>query len=221
MVPFGRRSVNTGTIGNDAMHAHWLNRWKEGRIGWHEPGGNRALQTYWRATGRNVLVPLCGKTPDLKWLCDRGNAVTGVELSRVAAEAFFDEQGLEFVEEQNVLRAVDAAIRIVVGDYFAFDESGFDALYDRASLIALPEGLRPDYVEHTKGRVTDSAAHLLVTLEYDQSQADGPPFSVTGEEVVRYWPDLELVESRDDLDNSPPKFHSLARLDENVWTRNL
>lgn len=201
------------------MHAHWLDRWKEGRTGWHEPTGNRALKKYWTATGRNVLVPLCGKSPDLRWLCDRGNTVTGVELSRLAAEAFFDEHELDYTDEGSALRAVAAPIRIVVGDYFAFDETGFDALYDRAALIALPEALRPDYVSHTKKLVNADAAHLLVSLEYDQSQADGPPFSVGGDEILGYWPDLELVASRNDLDNSPPKFRSLARLDENVWMR--
>ena len=219
MVPFGRGSDNTGRDVPGSMHAHWLNRWKEGRTGWHEPDGNRALQKYWSATGRNVLVPLCGKSPDLLWLCERGNAVTGVELSRLAARAFFDEHGLQCVEEGNVLRAVDAPIQIVVGDYFAFDETGFDALYDRASLIALPQALRPDYAAHTKALVSADAAHLLVSLEYDQSQADGPPFSVGGDEILGYWPDLRRVESRSDLDNSPPKFRSLARLDEHVWMR--
>ena len=219
MVPFSPYSVNTARVARDDMQAHWLNRWKEGRTGWHEPEGNRALQKYWRASGRNVLVPLCGKSPDLKWLSEQGNTVTGVELSRLAAEAFFEEHGLRVVEETNVLRAVDVPLRIVVGDYFAFDETGFDALYDRASLIALPEAMRPDYVLHTKRLVDADAAHLLVTLEYDQAQAAGPPFSVSRDEILGYWPDLELVESRNDLDNSPPKFRSLARLDEHVWMR--
>ena len=189
------------------------------QVGWHEPGGNRALHKYWTATGRNVLVPLCGKSPDLMWLCELGNSVTGIELSRLAAASFFDDHGLEIVEEGNALRAVAAPIRIVVGDYFGFDETGFDALYDRASLIALPEAVRPDYASHTKTLVDDDAVHLLVSLEYDQSQANGPPFSVHGDEILSYWPDLELVESRSDLENGPPKFRSLARLDEQVWIR--
>ena len=47
------------------MNEPWIERWKEGRIGWHEPEGNASLQRHWRGTGLRVIVPLCGKTPDL------------------------------------------------------------------------------------------------------------------------------------------------------------
>ena len=71
------------------MHENWLERWRVGRTGWHEAGGNQGLKRHWVAVGRRVLVPLCGKTPDLLWLEERGNAVTGVELSEIAVQAFF------------------------------------------------------------------------------------------------------------------------------------
>lgn len=217
MLPFGSTSVNRITDRDTTMHEDWLGRWQEGRIGWHESAGNRALQTYWNATGRNVLVPLCGKSPDLHWLCQQGNAVTGVELSPIAARAFFEEHGLRVTENDGVFEALDHPLRIVVGDYFEFSESGFDALYDRAALIALPPSMRPDYSAHTHSLVDDDAIHLLVTLEYDQSRAAGPPFSVESDEVQRYWPTLRRIEARNDIENSPPKFHVLDALDEVVW----
>jgi thiopurine S-methyltransferase len=74
------------------MTEPWLDRWREGRTGWHEPSGNRNLKAHWRLSGRRVLVPLCGKTPDLLWLEKQGNAVVGVELSDIAALAFFAEE---------------------------------------------------------------------------------------------------------------------------------
>ena len=43
---------------------------------------------------RGVFVPLCGKSLDLEWLRDRGHAVSGVEISAIAVEAFFMEQGI-------------------------------------------------------------------------------------------------------------------------------
>ena len=57
------------------MHEMWLERWQEGRTGWHEDTGNESLMRHWRVTGRRVLVPLCGKTPDMRWLADHGNQV--------------------------------------------------------------------------------------------------------------------------------------------------
>ena len=78
------------------MDEDWINRWEIGRNGWHEPSGNRNLQTHWSFTGRRVLVPLCGKTPDLLWLESRGNEVIGVELAEIAVEAFFTDNDLEY-----------------------------------------------------------------------------------------------------------------------------
>ncbi len=218
MVPFGSPSVNQDQHAVlKTMHDEWLNRWRERRIGWHEHEGNRALKSHWTATGRNVLVPLCGKSPDLMWLCRQGNTVTGVELSPIAAIEFFEDHELRVTEKDGVFEALDEPLRIVVGDYFAYDETGFDALYDRAALIALPASVRPGYAAHTHKLVDDDAFHLLVTLEYDQSRAAGPPFSVGKGEVTDYWPDLRRVESRNDIENSPPKFRSLDALYEVVW----
>ncbi len=203
----------------------WLSRWKQGKTGWHEAAGNLGLRKYWPpvAVGCRVLVPLCGKTPDLLWLAEQGCDVTGVELSEVAARAFFEESGIPFDIErsggQTRFIGSEKTITIVCGDYFEFSEQPFDALYDRASLVALPHQQRPHYIEHTKTLLKPDATVLLVTLEYDQSLADGPPFSVMANEVESYWPGLEKVSVHQDSDNIPPKFRQagIGRLDEIVW----
>jgi len=207
------------------MAEDWLSRWAEGRIGWHEEAGNAALRAFWPdlAAGCRVLVPLCGKSPDLLWLTKKGCRVTGVELSEIAIRAFFEETGLPF--SQNVsgglehFHCADPDITLVCGDYFSFRDTGFDALYDRASLVALPPQIRPAYVRHSKGRLNDGAKQLLVTLEYDQSKVGGPPFSVPGTEVNEYWPDLRRAAERDDIANCPPKFRhaGLSEVREVVW----
>ena len=93
----------------------WLERWQEGRIGWHEPEGNRSLQKYWRASGCRVLVPLCGKARDVLWLEERGNAVTGVELSDIAAQAFFVENDIDYkIEAADMPRYVATDRDIVI-----------------------------------------------------------------------------------------------------------
>lgn len=204
------------------MHTQWIDRWREGRTGWHEADGNAALKKHWTARNRRVLVPLCGASPDLLWLAERDNDVVGVELSALAAESFFADHQIEFTREdgdQPVFAADDLPLRIVVGDYLAFGETGFDALYDRASLVALPADVRPRYARHTKHLVTPDAYHLLVTLEYDQSLADGPPFSLPSQEVLSYWPDLTRIEVCSDRQDGPPKFDGLPRLDEIIWLR--
>jgi thiopurine S-methyltransferase len=207
------------------MTEDWLSRWHEGRIGWHEAGGNAALRQYWPevATGARVLVPLCGKTPDLLWLADQGLDVTGVELSEIAVRAFFDEAGLPFevsdVDGLGWYRSAEPLITIVCGDYFKFSDQPFDALYDRASLIALPPAMRPEYVRHTKSLLKSDAAQLLVTLEYDQQKVAGPPFSVQPDEVRRYWGDIQCIDSSDCIESTPPKFRDggLSEVIESVW----
>jgi len=204
------------------MHDEWLERWQIGRTGWHEPEGNRNLKSHWRVADSRVLVPLCGKTPDLLWLEARGNEVVGVELSEIAAQAFFAEHGLEFERSDGPLvqyRALSRRIAIYCGDYFGFQESGFDAHYDRGALVALPEDVRYEYAQHTNSLLTGDAEQLVIAVEYDQSVCDGPPFSIGKDEMLKHWPRLRKVATVDDTPNAPPKFleAGLELMHEVVW----
>lgn len=200
------------------MTEPWLERWEEGRIGWHEPSGNASLKRYWEfAGGRRVLVPLCGKSVDLLWLESCGNHVVGVELSEIAVREFFADNELEvrITDAGRRYRAVDRDIEIVCGDYFDFDEGGFDGHYDRGALVAMPAAERGRYAAHTSARLAAPAAQLIITLEYEQSVVEGPPFAVFSDEVLSYWPSLERVAAYDDIANGPPKFRD-AGLDEMI-----
>ncbi len=204
------------------MHEEWLERWQIGRTGWHEPAGNRNLQKYWRARGKRVLVPLCGKSPDLLWLEAQGNDVVGVELSDIAVLGFFDDNRLEYERSDGVLteyRALTRRIRLYCGDYFEFESGVFDAHYDRGALVALDSELRARYARHTSSLLTDDAEQLVITVDYDPSVCDGPPFSLVEEEIISYWPRLQRIASIDDTANAPPKFldAGLKHMDEVVW----
>lgn len=206
------------------MAEDWLNRWKEGRIGWHQPHGNAALRAHWPAlpAGTRVLVPLCGKSVDLLWLADRGLDVTGVELSPVAVRAFFAEQRLAFHHSPDALdryTATNRSLSIVCGDFFEFAGESFDAVFDRGALIAIPRDRRPDYASHLDALLRPKALRLILTLEYDQSRVAGPPFAVWPDELLGYWPGLERIAEHDDIDNCPPKFRDagLGQVIEVVW----
>lgn len=203
------------------MNETWIDRWQEGRIGWHEAHGNRSLQRYWRGGGLRVLVPLCGKSVDMLWLARQGNEVTGVDVSDIAAREFFVDNDLRCERSADGTRytATDLPVTIVCGDYFAFVETGFDAHYDRGALVALPAERRPRYAAHTAARLTADPVQLVITLEYQQSCVDGPPYSVSEDEVLSYWPLLTRVDACDDIANAPPKFRDagLAAMTEVVW----
>lgn len=223
--PFAQCVVN-GAPGRDHIVTEdWLARWKEGRIGWHEAAGNAALRGHWPELppGARMLVPLCGKSYDLAWLAEQGLAVTGVELSAIAISAFLAEQGLTADVGRrgpfDVYTVRGRPIELWRGDFFDFAGTGFDALYDRGALVALPPDLRLAYVERVERCLRPGATRLVITLEYDQARAAGPPFSVLADEVLAYWPDLERVSAREDLAGAPPKFREagLESVVEAVW----
>ena len=60
---------------------------------------------------------------------------------------------------------------------------------------------------------------MLITLEYDDSNVGGPPFSVLGREVSGYWPELDRAQERNDINDSPGKFRAagLKEIIEAVW----
>lgn len=204
------------------MSDQWIERWQRGQTGWHESDGNASLKKFWRATGRRVLVPFCGKTRDMLWLAEQGNEVVGIELSDLAVKAFFDENSLEYTLNDGTLRAYQARecpITIYCGDYYEFKGGPFDAHFDRGALIALPAKLRPAYAAHTSSLLSQSSEQLVITLEYDQAVAAGPPFSVRGDEVRGYWPNLLRIDDYDDIKNGPPKFRDagLKEMIEVIW----
>lgn len=204
------------------MNEEWLQRWSEGRIGWHEDEGNTSLKKHWRATGCRVLVPMCGKTPDLVWLAEQGNEAVGVELSRLAVEAFFEEQGLGYEIEDGdipVYRALQTPITIYCGDLFDLEGLRCDAHYDRGALVATPAARRPDYARQINALLAPMPEQLIIVLEYDEAIAEGPPFSVPADELLDYWPELVCLDAYDDLVNGPPKFREagLEEMVELVW----
>jgi thiopurine S-methyltransferase len=170
----------------------WHARWARNEIGFHLGEVNPWLRKYWPAldlpAGSRVLVPLCGKSLDMIWLLAQGHRVLGVELSQLAVEAFFAEQGLPFtVDEQGAFRCYRAgALELWCGDFFALgtaDVADCTALYDRAALIALPSELHRRYVAHVAAILPEDCRGLLISLDYPPEEMQGPPFPVPESEV--------------------------------------
>lgn len=169
----------------------WHNRWENNLTGFHLDDVNPHLRENWSVlnlpAGSRVFVPLCGKSLDLIWLAEQGYEVVAIELSPLAVAAFFDENNL--TPERHDIEGLEylqsGKITLFCGDFFALTTEilgQVDAVYDRASLIALPPAMRQDYAEKMT-ELAQSAPKLLVTLEYEQSKMDGPPFSVSEDEV--------------------------------------
>jgi thiopurine S-methyltransferase len=204
----------------------WLQKWERNDIAFHEREANPALIRYFRelslAKGSRVFLPLCGKTLDIAWLLSQGYRVAGAELSQKAIEQLFDGLKMQpVISMAGDLRHYRAEnIDIFVGDIFKATRntlSPVDAVYDRAALVALPEAARNRYTAHLR-EITDHAPQLLLSFAYDQALMEGPPFSVSNEEVQRHYQSsykLTLLSSADIPGGLKGKCAK-----ENVWLLN-
>ncbi|KAF0865515.1 thiopurine S-methyltransferase [Pseudomonas sp. LD120] len=170
----------------------WHKRWERDQIGFHLAEVNPYLQRYWPdlglPTNARVLVPLCGKSLDLIWLADQGFQVLGIELAEKAVVGFFREHNLQpQIGQQGAFKVyAHGSIQLWCGDFFALtaeDVAGCTALYDRAAMIALPPQMRQRYAMHLNGLLPSGSKGLLITMDYDQAQLDGPPFAILDDEV--------------------------------------
>lgn len=192
--------------------ADWLERWQQGRIGFHRQAAHPGLERHWSrldlASGTKILVPLCGKSQDMRWLAERGHPVLGIELSPLAIEQFVAQS------DRPVLRyrqpgggnpelgqprfdcTRQGSVELWCGDFFHFQvdhAAELAGFYDRAALVALPSAARQRYAHHLAQLLLPGKRGLLITLRHDDPER-GPPFSVTHEEVEALMsPNFELT----------------------------
>ncbi len=193
----------------------WLQRWQDGRTGFHQKQTNPLLEAHWSsldlAPNSKVFVPLCGKTRDIDWLAARGHHVLGVELSELAVQQFFSERELEptITRSPNGTHYSAGSVELIQADIFTITAdmlADCAAVFDRAALIALPPDMRERYADMPYARLPPDCQGLLITIEYPPEQMDGPPFSVDTAEVHtlfdRDW-HIDRLERRDILAEQP------------------
>lgn len=188
------------TLTND----DWRARWKEGRTAFHEgkPNGLLAAHPEVLGTKKRVFVPLCGKTEDMVFLAQQGHTVVGVELVEDAVRAFFEEHGLNptVTKEGALVRYEHGPYVLFAGDLFATTREslgGVNALYDRASIVALPLEMRIRHAAHLLKVLEPGSPGLVIAFEYDQTKRQGPPWSVSETELRGHFGEtLALVDSR-------------------------
>ena len=202
----------------------WHQRWEKNEIAFHECKANPLLVRHFNelsaAKGSRLFVPLCGKTLDISWLLSNGCRVAGAELSQIAIEQLFMELGVQpEISTVGELEQWSANnLDIFVGDIFALSRKILglvDAIYDRAALVAFPENMRTRYAAHLT-EITGKAPQLVICYDYDQGVMDGPPFSVSNEEVKRHYAakyDVSLLAST----NVAGGLKGKCPAKENVW----
>ncbi|KGJ89667.1 Thiopurine S-methyltransferase [Colwellia psychrerythraea] len=202
----------------------WHQRWETNDIGFHQRSVNPLLAEYFNtlslAEGARLFIPLCGKTLDIAWLLSKGYRVAGAELNQPAVEQLFCELGVEpRVTKLGELICFSAEnIDIFVGDIFDLSTEllgDIDAIYDRAALVALPEAMRKQYRAHLL-EITHIAPQLLLTFEYDQTVLEGPPFSISSEDINQYYADQYTLKRLKQIE-VPGGLKGQCKASETIW----
>ena len=212
----------------------WQTRWQEKRIGFNQSEVNPSLIKYFSdlelPTGSRVLVPLCGKSIDMVWLAAQGYGVVGIELVESAVREFFVEQAIAYRITEHSKNAnikcyqgqlSGQTIELWVADIFTLDSNNIghiDAGYDRAALIAMPTELRPQYSQQVID-LSQNAPQLLLTLNYDQNEWAGPPFSISHAQIQQYYSaryNIHELEGEPSVLNAAPEM----AVTEHVWLLN-
>ena len=193
----------------------WLESWEVGgtKTSFHRHDIHPYVQTYtpeYFLRGQRILVPLCGKDNALMWYRDRAEHVIGIELSSKAIEQFFQEHNLTYQITADGRYEADG---ITIFNRNIFDiktaEVGrIDLVYDRAALVALPEHLRQRYRQKIDSLMHIGSKCLLVTLEFLPYLGATPPFSITPQEVQRYYGDLYII---DHIENQELPNHRMVQ----------
>ncbi|CAA6823024.1 MAG: Thiopurine S-methyltransferase [uncultured Sulfurovum sp.] len=191
------------------MEKHiWLERWENNETGFHESSVNPLLLKHFHALelplASRIFVPLCGKSLDVGWFLAKGYCVVGVEFSESAVKELFKELEEEpyVVKEGHFTHYSAENIDIYVGDFFDLTlelVGNIDAIYDRASIVALPAEARPKYAKHMLA-LTRSAPQLLVSIEYDQNLSNRTPFNVDSDELHTHYAEHYTLSQLDTLE---------------------
>ncbi len=184
----------------------WQERWNNNQTGFHQQNINPYLMYFYGEKGPvveqrdnlKVFVPLCGKSKDMLWLSQSNYKVFGVECSDRAVKDFFEENALNYKHAEKDQHALyqssdlPSLIEIFQGDFFELQPSDLDDvtdIFDRASLVALPVDMRQRYADKMAELQKPGVRTLLVALTFDPIEMNGPPFSVTEDEVSALYSD--------------------------------
>lgn len=228
--------IATKTLVLTTMEAtFWHQCWQQNQLGFQLTEPHSLLQKHLPQLlaarpdyFNEILLPLCGKTPDLMF-CRQFLPVQGFELSPIACQDFFREHNLavscqpSLDPDRQFMHYQAERIQLWQGDFFHVPDTWVSSqalVYDRAALIALPAEMRQRYATKLKHWLEQGAELLLITLEYPQQERQGPPFSVPAAELMTLFPDCQ-IELLDTLDITGQGFGrrrmATSYLLEKVW----
>ena len=170
----------------------------------------------------SIFVTLCGNSPDLVWLCEKGYNVVGCEVSAKAVEKLFENRvhggkiDYEVKEERGIkiYSATDGKkLKVYVGDFFGAlspDMTGtFDCIWDCHGLISVPVDLRATYAEKVIQFLKPGGRMLFSTIDCKGTKEVS--ITVSTARLVQLFPSFNVEE----LENLESPWHKSP---DGLWT---
>lgn len=175
----------------------WHQVWQQNQLGFQLAEAHPLLRARLSSLPASaaVLVPLCGKSPDLHLLAKQYRVV-GAELSQIACRDFFAEAEIPVapLDAGAFVLWQSTQYQLWQGDFFELSAAAVQdcrLIYDRAALIALPTVMRRQYVQKLR-QLLPKASLLLISLEYPEHEKQGPPFAVSELEIAHLFEFAEI-----------------------------
>lgn len=163
---------------DSSIPGFWDTRFRDGVTPW-DAGGVPPQLTQWlsrRSSRLRVLIPGAGTGYEARFFAARGHDVVAIDFSDAAIEA-----------------AQRRGHRVLKADFFTWGEGGFDLVYERAFLCALPRRLWAQWAGRMAELVRPGGE--LAGFFYLDDNERGPPFGTSRTELERLRGEaFELVE---------------------------
>jgi len=145
------------------------------------------------STFRHVFVPLCGDSPMVSYLAQKGHVVTCVEyvdnavkqLMASMPDKTFRSGPLSF--NLPSYNSTDGTLTLLQGDIFKcnFVSPKFDFIYDRAALAAIPPERQLEYARLMVSSLRENGYYFLDCFETNDASR-GPPWNLPPRVVRSY-----------------------------------
>jgi len=158
----------------------WDQRFRDDTTPWERPGLHPAFED-WRAKGafndlERVIVPGCGRSPELKAFAVLGKAAIGADLSATA---------LDWQREN--LATDNLKAELIEGDVLLWrPETPLDGIYEQTFLCAIPPQLRSEYEQTVHDWLKPGGK--LFALFMQKEEMGGPPYGCAIPAMQKLFP---------------------------------